>query len=65
MASVAPTAVRKPDRRHDTIPLATEDQRRYYDQILKRAAAIEGLFPVTPAGYAQAAGVAAGSGASR
>ena len=73
MATVALTAVTTPDPGPDPGPRAaawrapsvTLDRRRRYDAILARAARLEGLFPCTPAEYAQAAGVTAVLEASR
>lgn len=61
MPTIAPGSVRKPNRRPDAIPvpLVTPADRAYYDAQLEVAAAVEGLFPPSPAEYAEAAGVSA------
>lgn len=68
--TIAPAAVRNRNRRTGAapaapVPLVSPDQRARYDTALELAAALEGLFPVTPAEYAEAAGVAAVLEASR
>lgn len=61
MLSLALVTVKKPNRRPDAIPvpLVPAADRARYDTVLAAAAAVEGLFPRTPAEYAEAAGVAA------
>lgn len=58
MLTLAPGTVRKPNRRPDAIPPVSAERARY-DALLELAAAAEGLFPPTPAEYAQSAGVSA------
>ena len=62
MITVTQPRHQKPNRRPGAIPdvpLVTPAHRSRYNTALAAAAALEGLFPLTPAEYAEAAGVAA------
>ena len=61
MQIVALPAVKTPD----PVPLVSPAQQSRYETALAAAAALEALFPLSPAEYAQAAGVDAILKASR